>query len=222
MTGKTEEELPLTRKRFKEARYVDEVYPFVWRNFSDAGYITLYAEDAARIGTFTYRLKVGFKDQPTDHYMRTFFQKAEEMLSNLKCLGSVPLHKEWFRYTSEFMERYSAPKFLLAFHSLLSHDDINLVEVADEDTMLHLKNLKESGAFDNALVIVMADHGHRFAEFRATHQGQLEERLPFFSLSLPKRFREGSGRTAWKNLKINKERLVVFYEICFYALCAVQ
>uniref|UniRef100_A0A915PL71 DUF229 domain-containing protein n=1 Tax=Setaria digitata TaxID=48799 RepID=A0A915PL71_9BILA len=215
LTGRTEEELPLTRKRFMEASYVDEVYPFIWKNFSEAGYITLYAEDSAKMGTFTYRLK-GFKQQPTDHYVRTFFQRAEDMFSNLQCLGSVPLHKEWFRYTDEFMERYghNTSKFLLAFHSLLSHDDVNLVEVADEDTMLNLKKLKESGALDNALVIVMADHGHRFAKFRATHQGQLEERLPFFSLSLPKKFRESDrGRTAWKNLKANKARLVTPFDI---------
>lgn len=72
--------------------------------------------------------------------------------------------------------KYNASKFLLAFHSVLSHDDINLVEVADEDTMMHLRELKESGAFDNALVIVMADHGHRFANFRATHQGSFMRR----------------------------------------------
>lgn len=72
LTGSTEEELPLTRKRFPEARYVDEVYPFAWKNFSDAGYITFYGEDAAAVGTFTYRLK-GFKNQPADHYTRTFF-----------------------------------------------------------------------------------------------------------------------------------------------------
>uniref|UniRef100_A0A1I7VZ31 DUF229 domain-containing protein n=1 Tax=Loa loa TaxID=7209 RepID=A0A1I7VZ31_LOALO len=215
LTGRTEEELPLTRKRFAEASYVDEVYPFIWKNFSEAGYITLYAEDSAKLGKFTYRLK-GFKHQPTDHYVRTFFQRAEDMFSNLQCLGSVPMHKEWFRYTDEFMERYgyNTSKFLLAFHSVLSHDDVNLVEVADEDTMLNLKKLKESGALDNALVIVMADHGHRFAKFRATHQGQLEERLPFFSLSLPKKFRESSrGRTAWKNLKANKARLVTPFDI---------
>ncbi|VDK49565.1 unnamed protein product [Anisakis simplex] len=215
LTGQTEEELPLTRKRFKGAHYVDEVYPFVWQNFSDAGYITLYGEDAAAVGTFTYRLK-GFKKQPTDHYTRTFFQKAEKMLKSMNCVGSVPLHKDWFRYTSEFMHRYNAttPKFMLAFHSLLSHDNINLVQVADADTAEHLKNLHESGALDNAVVIAMADHGHRFAQFRGTHQGQLEERLPFFAISLPKKFRESErGRLAWKNLNDNKDRLTTPFDI---------
>uniref|UniRef100_A0A914ZH73 Death domain-containing protein n=1 Tax=Parascaris univalens TaxID=6257 RepID=A0A914ZH73_PARUN len=215
LTGKTEVELPLTRKRFSNANFVDVVYPFVWRNFSDAGYITLYGEDAASIGTFTYRLK-GFKNQPTDHYTRTFFQKAEGMLKSMNCLGSIPLHKEWFRYMGEFMLRYdkSIPKFLLAFHSLLSHDNINLVQVADADTAEHLRKLHKSGAFDNALVIVMADHGHRFAQFRGTHQGQLEERLPFFAIALPKRFRESKrGKVAWENLKENKGRLTTPFDI---------
>ena len=43
LTGQTEPELPLTRKRYKNANFVD-VYPFVWKNFSDAGYVTNYCE----------------------------------------------------------------------------------------------------------------------------------------------------------------------------------
>ena len=31
----------------------------------------------------------------------------------------------------------------------------------------------------------MADHGHCFAQLRETHQGQLEERLPFFLILIP-------------------------------------
>ena len=76
-------ELPLTRKRYANANYVN-VYPFVWNNFSQAGYATLYGEDSAHIGTFTYRLK-GFNQQPTDHYMRTFYLMAEQ-------LQKKPLH----------------------------------------------------------------------------------------------------------------------------------
>ena len=71
------------------------------------------------------------------------------------------------------MHRYKglAPRFLLAFNSILSHDNINLVQVADDDTAAHLKEMYESGELDNSFVIVMADHGHRFAQLRATQQG---------------------------------------------------
>ncbi|KHJ92230.1 hypothetical protein OESDEN_07888 [Oesophagostomum dentatum] len=90
LTASTEEELPLTRKRFKNANYVDDVYPFIWSNFSSNGYVTCYGEDAFAIGTFTYRLK-GFRNQPTDHYLRTIFKDYEKTGGN--CLGSEPLHK---------------------------------------------------------------------------------------------------------------------------------
>nr|CDJ83583.1 Protein of unknown function DUF229 domain containing protein [Haemonchus contortus] len=90
LTASTEEELPLTRKRFRNANYVDDVYPFIWNNFSSAGYVTLYGEDAFAIGTFTYRLK-GFRNQPTDHYTRPIFKEYEREGGN--CLGSEPLHK---------------------------------------------------------------------------------------------------------------------------------
>lgn len=90
LTAQTEVELPMTRKRYSDANYVD-VYPMIWKNFSKAGYVTLYAEDSAAVGTFTYRLK-GFKEQPTDHYFRTFFMKTEKELSDRKCIGSEPQH----------------------------------------------------------------------------------------------------------------------------------
>ncbi|KAK6031246.1 hypothetical protein OSTOST_02606, partial [Ostertagia ostertagi] len=212
LTSGTEEELPLTRKRFRNANYVDDVYPFIWNNFSSAGYVTLYGEDAFAIGTFTYRLK-GFRNKPTDHYLRPIFKEYEKTGGN--CLGSEPLHKTWFRYTREFMRVYSdMPRFLLMHQSLLSHDDINLVEVEDEDLAQMLKTMHDNGELNNSLVILMADHGHRFAKLRATHQGQLEERLPFFSIALPAAFRETPhGKKMYENLQKNKDRLSTPFDI---------
>uniref|UniRef100_A0A915EAU1 Protein kinase domain-containing protein n=1 Tax=Ditylenchus dipsaci TaxID=166011 RepID=A0A915EAU1_9BILA len=184
LTGQTEEELPLTRKRFPNAHFVDDVYPFAWTNFSKAGYATLYGEDSHAIGTFTYRLK-GFRKQPTDHFTPPFFQHFEKTCGSwvCPCIGSIPQHQIWFKYAERFWKEYSeVPRFLLLHHSSLSHDDINKVQVADIDLRDHLKRQFESGAFENTLVVVMADHGHRFTKLRETHQGQLEERLPF---SLP-------------------------------------
>lgn len=58
-TGKTELELPDTRKRIHGTSYVN-VYPFLWNDFRKNGYVTAYYEDCVNIGTFTYRLR-GFK-----------------------------------------------------------------------------------------------------------------------------------------------------------------
>uniref|UniRef100_A0A0N4WMR4 Sulfatase domain-containing protein n=1 Tax=Haemonchus placei TaxID=6290 RepID=A0A0N4WMR4_HAEPC len=201
LTAATEEELPLTRKRFGNANYVDDVYPFIWNNFSSAGYVTLYGEDAFAIGTFTYRLK-GFRNQPTDHYTRPIFKEYE----NSGCILFVEVSR-----INRFQDK---PRFLMMHQSLLSHDDINLVEVEDADVAQLLNSMHQNGELDNTMVIVMADHGHRFAKLRETHQGQLEERLPFFSIALPKAFRETEhGKLMYGNLQRNKDRLSTPFDI---------
>nr|CAD2137226.1 unnamed protein product [Meloidogyne enterolobii] len=210
LTGFTEEELPLTRKRYSSAHYVDEVYPFVWNNFSNAGYATMYGEDGHSFGTFTYRLK-GFRNSPTHHYPITFFHYAETLDNSRVCIGAEKQHNVWFRYIESFWNEYSKlqiPRFLLMHHSYLSHDDINKVQQADDDLFVHLQKMEKMGAFDNSLFIVMADHGNRFAKLRETHQGQLEERLPFFSVHFPQKYKQ-----VWSNIKLNSvDRLVTPFD----------
>ncbi|PAV74960.1 hypothetical protein WR25_10174 [Diploscapter pachys] len=124
LTAQTEVELPLTRKRFKEANYVDDVYPFIWKNFSDAGYVTAYGEDAFNIGTFTYRLK-GFRYQPTDHYTRTFFKDVEESIGyGVRCIGSVPLHRRLPFFSISLPRRFRNTDIGALMHkNLLSNVD---------------------------------------------------------------------------------------------------
>ena len=52
----------------------------------------------------------------------------------------------------------------------------------DEELRDYLKKLVDDGLMDNTLLIVMADHGSRSGKARASDQGKLEERLPFFTL----------------------------------------
>ncbi|GMR48998.1 hypothetical protein PMAYCL1PPCAC_19193 [Pristionchus mayeri] len=210
LTGATEEELPLTRKRFPEASFLDDVYPLIWKNYSDAGYVTLFAEDEAFLGMFEYRLK-GFRRPPTDHYTRPYFTKLEEKTRNVaaQCIGSDLQHKHWLRYAREFVETYrETPYFGLMHHCVYSHDDINLVGIIDDDLSAWLQSTSEAGLFDDTILIVMADHGHRFAEMRETQQGAMEEKLPFFSITLPKKLRETQeGKQMYANLKTNADRL---------------
>ena len=46
--------------------------------------------------------------------------------------------------------------------SVLSHADNNDLQLADEDLTKLLLDLKAQGKLENTLVLVMADHGHRF------------------------------------------------------------
>nr|KAG5687926.1 hypothetical protein BaRGS_014375 [Batillaria attramentaria] len=69
-------ELPEVRQSEFDAGTVDE-YPLVWKLFQQQGYTTLYAEDEPTVGTFNLRFN-GFHKQPTDHYMRHFWQALWE------------------------------------------------------------------------------------------------------------------------------------------------
>lgn len=93
LTGKTELELPETRKRMGSKAHYVNVYPTIWNRYKESGYITGFMEDVPNIGTFTYRLK-GFDEQPTDHYMRTYYLAASSYFKYSKkfCLAGLPRH----------------------------------------------------------------------------------------------------------------------------------
>ncbi|XP_013790890.1 uncharacterized protein LOC106474743 [Limulus polyphemus] len=213
LTGFTERELPETRKRFSEAQHVN-VYPFIWKRFSEFGYVTAFAEDTPETGIFTYRLK-GFDEQPTDHYMRSFFLEASKVASHHKkyCLGHKSHHVIMLNWLHQFFDVYpEVPKFAFGFHGEISHDDFNLVGTADDDILGFLKDLHHSSILNNTLLILMSDHGHRFAEIRKSQQGKLEERLPFFSLVLPPWFSTKYPKL-YRNLQTNVDRLTTPFDI---------
>ncbi|XP_037094607.1 uncharacterized protein LOC119114692 [Pollicipes pollicipes] len=186
LTGQTEPELPETRKRFSSADFVN-VYPFIWKKFADDGFVTAFNEDQPHIGTFQYRLK-GFMPQPTTHYMRPFYLATKPGFGRHKphCLRDTPRHKVMTDYVEQLYAAYPhTAKFIFSFHSELSHDDVNLVGVADDDMVAFLTRMRNTGALNNTALLMMADHGHRFTAVRNTQQGKLEERLPFVAWALP-------------------------------------
>lgn len=101
LTGHTELELPETRKRIAESGFVNS-YPLIFYEYANHGYVTAFNEDVPHIGTFSYRLN-GFQEQPTTHYMRTFylaFQRESNRHKRL-CIGDTPRHKVMFDYTQK-------------------------------------------------------------------------------------------------------------------------
>ena len=82
----------------------------------------------------------------------------------------------------------------------------------DRDFLQFLTGLKEKGYLENTVLIVLGDHGLRNGDFRQTLQGKLEERLPLFTMTFPKWFKE-KYPTAAENLQANTKRLTTWFDL---------
>ncbi|ESO86427.1 hypothetical protein LOTGIDRAFT_129214 [Lottia gigantea] len=213
LTGKTEEELPEARRGHDGAQPVDG-HPWIWKDFKKAGYVTAWAEDMASIGTFQYRM-IGFKETPTDHNMRPFYLSAERMYGRNRpyCLGSVPRHKTFINWLGDVFNMYgSKSKFVFGFHGETSHNDNNQVQIVDEDAMEFLKSLEDRNLLNRTILILMSDHGARFADIRQTAQGKEEERMPYFAYRFPPWF-EKQYPEIIQNFRKNSRRLTTPFDV---------
>ncbi|RXG74047.1 hypothetical protein Avbf_00684 [Armadillidium vulgare] len=173
----------------------------------------VFAEDQPHEGIFTYRLK-GFDAQPVNHYMRTFFNFLYPYSNHPNyCFYSAPRHKVFLKYITDFFNVYNEkPKFGFAMHAELSHNDNNLIGIADRDIKASLEELRKKGHLNETILIVFSDHGNRFSAMRSTQEGKQEERLPFFSMYLPQKFKTRYPSAA-DNVRVNAERLTSPFDI---------
>ncbi|KAJ8708120.1 hypothetical protein PYW08_010486 [Mythimna loreyi] len=180
LTGKTELELPDVRKTSKNNGTLDSM-PFIFYKLASDGYRTAYFEDMPWIGTFQYRFK-GFKRQPADHYLRSFYLEQTKKQARY-CVGDTPQYQLMLNLTEQFLH-LDGKRFAFTFIADITHD-ASMISVADDALVGLLKSLERSKIFEDTLVIIMADHGPRYAKVRDTLQGKLEERLPLMSVRLP-------------------------------------
>ena len=118
LTGHLEHELPEARTGIPGAAPVDH-FPWIWKDFRAAGYATLFAEEHPEIGAFNYRL-LGFREPPTDHYMRTFMLRADHYQSRSPphCVGGATMLETVRDYVGDFWRAYARhPKFAFVFGS---------------------------------------------------------------------------------------------------------
>lgn len=169
-------------------------FPFIWKDFAEAGYETLFAEDFPEYGLFNY-LARGFDRPPTDCYLRPFWLAVEESFlmksSSSLCFGNVQKHMLQMEYLHRFLDRSkkngNRPYFAFSFLVEISHEYMHQVAAADDDFVNFLSALKTGGHLDNTFLFFISDHGHRFDSIRQTFVGRLEERLPFFAVRPPSR-----------------------------------
>ena len=178
--------MPEARRGFTNSSPVDS-WPWIFKEYRNYGYATMYSEDDSSVAAFNYRLH-GFYNPPTDHYSRPFWQAAG---TNGYCIEAKPQVKLHLSYIDSFMRAYkNVPKFGLAFFSSISHRNMNTLKRAQGYVLEFFKSLREQGFLNNTILMVFGDHGLRYGAARVTLQSKLEERLPFLSITLPKGVRE--------------------------------
>ncbi|XP_049699680.2 uncharacterized protein LOC110375418 [Helicoverpa armigera] len=211
LTGKPVEEHPDTRKSITETKVDDK--SFIFHLVKQYGYRTAYFEDSPEIGTFQYKYN-GFQHQPADHYLRALLlEKAyhDPHRYQYHCLGAIPQYQAYLNLANECIQ-LDGNKFCFTFISDISHDDFNLISTADEAVLAFLETLNGRKVFEDTLVIVMADHGHRHSAFRSTYQGKIEERTPLMAIILPEKLKQRRPN-ALKALRQNKDVLTTHYDL---------
>ena len=93
-----------------------------------------------------------------------------------------------------------------------SHDDNSRLGWIDDELSEFLTNGFEKNLFENTAILMFSDHGTRFADKRDSGQRYIEERLPYFSVYLPDRYKKAHPEK-YANFKVNKDLLTSPFDI---------
>ncbi|XP_057325830.1 uncharacterized protein LOC130667915 [Microplitis mediator] len=191
--------------------------PLMWKNFSEAGYRTIFAEDACAMTTFNY-LKPGFRNQPTDYYFRPYCVAAENDIGNTHklnadlCVGTRKTFDNLLNYTKKIVKEFNDDQYFAFFwEASLTHDFFNYPQLGDISYSETISDLNNKGYLNNTVLIVMSDHGMRWGEFRQTYQGRIEGSLPLMFIVLPEWWKLKFS-LAFKNLQYNTASLTTPYD----------
>ncbi|XP_048000151.1 uncharacterized protein LOC125237199 isoform X2 [Leguminivora glycinivorella] len=218
LTGKAELEHPDVRKTKENKRTLDDI-PFIFNYLKEEGYITAYMEDMPLDNTFTFRFN-GFKKQPADHYYRAFKNANSHLFKGWNlCYGDTPQYTMMMNVTEQFLE-LDGRRFIFTFIADISHDNFNDIQYADGDTAAFLRRMMKRT--EDTLIIVMGDHGPRYAAVRKKHslRGKLDERLPLLAIRLPDKLTRARP-DALRALKANAHVLTTAHDLHATILDAV-
>ena len=214
LTGHKFSELPEVTRGIQGARYVDD-FPWLFRDFQHAGYVTQWGEDGCHYGEFN-KVPRGFKYQPVDHYLRPFCMKIPRAsITNMQyfCLGSQPRHTVMIQSILDLFNNYETkPKFSFMFMGDYSSDINNIVNLVDADVVSFLQEMNQRNWLNNTLLILMSDHGERYGELRAITQGRGEQRRPYLGLRFPDWFYQQYPDIS-DNLRRNTDRLITLFDV---------
>lgn len=143
------------------------------------------------MGTYNFG-KYGFRNAPTDYYLRPYMLATENLLPVVRfngmnyCLGPRSAPDRIYGYVEDFVRLHRHHGYFAVFWlNTFSHNELNSPSSMDQQTADTLSRLLDNRLLDNAVALVLSDHGLRFGEIRKTPIGWLEERMPAFYARLP-------------------------------------
>ncbi len=159
---------------FNEEHGPYDDWPFIWKDFSKAGYKTSLIEDFPTFTLFNYEAK-GFLRKPTDWYLRPFwihlFRDVSKILLGLipfdlsNCYNDLkPKIDIFLSQIKHFINQCNSnfyPHFTFAFYIEVTHNDFNKAQLIDS----HISQFFEESRLqlDNTILILMV----RFISFHS-------------------------------------------------------
>ena len=191
----------------------------------------MHLEDWPHVGAFNYRMK-GFSNQTCHHYFKHYQQRLIEILAFYDmpklfkreklikrkpedlCIGGRKRHQIQMDLMLQFKREYLNLTNTIALMHYVenSHDSNDRFNWIDNDLFTFLETGYAEGLFNNTAIFLFSDHGARFSDKRENNYRYLEERLPFFAVYLPQKYREKYPEK-YNGLKINAQLLTSPFDI---------
>jgi hypothetical protein len=151
-----------------------EKVPLIWKTFNENGFVTAYAEDRRKLGTFIYFKKYGFLHPPTTYYFRPFTIAAEKYLKEMEqnhsivCVGYQHSADYTYQHMLDFATQFKNDPFFGFFWSTsVAHEDWLGPTAMDLRIKFYLEELENRGILNISAVVFFSDHGDRFSAIRS-------------------------------------------------------
>lgn len=197
--------------------YVDNMTRYIWADFKEAGYSTMFFEEQWNYGLFVWPEMKGFLNQPTDYWPRPIIQIIDGSSVKLKngggiCIGPRPAAAVYLDYVLDLLRTSRKPMWMYPWFSELSHNDLTGASRADDLFLDFFMAMENEGFLNETIIFFISDHGFRFGDLRHTPLGRYEDQLPFGYVMVPPSFAEQRPAAMW-NLKVNARRLLTTYDM---------
>jgi len=215
LAGKTKEEVDVVTDHIGDY--------FLWKNFTDAGYVSLYLNDLCQdfFRMYFYQNSSQFVDHecvlPFCHYD---YSRATNGFSNFKggpysiekrCIGDSYVHTYAMTYVTQYFQNYRAvPKFGVVLFAESHESSGAVISTMDADMAKFLdKTLTDH---PNTIVLLIADHGLHMGPYAVSPAGKVEQMMPLLITVWPTQFTNKHPEVK-EALKHNQQSLTTHFDV---------